>query len=451
MKKWIIRIFIIFLLALVAAFIFYVYPKLPIINAYAAKRACSSIFVSGRTLESVQEQELKEFPQSLPSLDVIISKGIVEAKSFGLSKVTSVYRQGLGCKVVIDIDDTVQSPIDKDAPILSSTDTLYWPYGMKEYADKAEGIDYDKLDEAIELAFDEERQWEKKTRALLIMHKGQLLSEKYLSPYNRETPFLGWSMTKSVENILVGILVKEGKLDIQKSKLFARWQNDERKNIKLDNLLRMNSGLSWNEEYGSISQVTEMLFLEESTGDYAIQSPYLSPPGEVWNYSSGSSNIINQLIKESFESEEDYLLFPYEKLFHKLDIKSAQLETDERGDYVMSSFMYATARDWAKLGQLMLNNGVWLQDTIITNDWVEYSFSETAHSEGRYGAHMWRNGNPKEYSSCPDDTYKFSGYEGQYVIMIPSLDLVVVRLGLSKGPPFNMDGVMGLIVESVVK
>jgi len=449
MKNWFFRLIILLIIALIAVFVFYVYPKLPIINAYAAKRACSSIFVSGRTLESVQKEDLGEFPQNLATVNVLEDKGIVEAKSFGLSKVTSVYRQGLGCKVVIGIDDTPQVRLNNEGSVLSDTDTLYWPYGVKEHSQKLKGIDYNKLDEAFRLAFDKTDNWEKKTRALLVMQNGQLLKEEYSSPYNRETPFLGWSMTKSVENILVGILVKEGKLDIQKSNLFAKWQNDERKNIKLDNLLRMNSGLSWNEEYGSISQVTEMLFLEESTGDYAIQSPYLSPPGEVWNYSSGSSNIINQLIKESFESEEDYLLFPYEKLFHKLDIKSAQLETDERGDYVMSSFMYATARDWAKLGQLMLNNGVWLQDTIITNDWVEYSFSETAHSEGRYGAHMWRNGNPKEYSSCPDDTYKFSGYEGQYVIMIPSLDLVVVRLGLSKGPPFNMDGVMGLIVEAL--
>lgn len=449
MKKWIIRFFVILFIVLIATFILYVYPKLPIINAYAAKRACSSIFVSGRTLESVYNEELKAFPQSLASLKVIEEKGIVEAKSFGLSKVTSVYRRGLGCKVVIDIDETLQKSLDKDAPILSETDTLYWPYGMKEYSIDREGVDYKILDKAFELAFDKEDKWEKKTRALLVMHKGELLDEQYLKPYNRETPFLGWSMTKSIANILVGILVKEGKLDIDSKNLFPEWQNDERRHIKLDNLLRMNSGLAWNEEYGSVSQVTEMLFMEESAGEYAISSPYESPPGDVWNYSSGTSNIVNQLIKESFENNEDYLQFPYKSLFHKLDIKSAQLETDERGDYVMSSFMYATARDWAKIGQLIINDGIWLQDTIITKEWIDYSFSETDHSEGRYGAHMWRNGSPKEYSSCPADTYKFSGYEGQYVIIIPSLDLVVVRLGLSKGPPFDMDEVMRLIIEAI--
>jgi len=211
----------------------------------------------------------------------------------------------------------------------------------------------------------------------------------------------------------------------------------------------MNSGLQWNEEYGAVSQVTEMLFLKETAADYALSAPYGTPPGETWSYSSGTTNIINRLIKNTFENEESYLNFPKAAIFDKLDMPTAQIETDESNEYVLSSFMYATAREWGKLGQLYLNEGKWLNDTIFTKEWHDYSLTTTPHSEGRYGAHIWLNGSPKDYPSCPDDTYKFSGYEGQYVIVIPSLELVIVRLGLSKGPPFDMDKVLGMIIDAV--
>jgi len=449
MKKWIFRVLLLLFIIILLGFIFLVYPKLPIINGYVAKRACSSIFISGRSVESLHLEDFNTFPQSIASIKVSEEDLTVSAYSLGLSEVVSVYRPGLGCKLLIGEDNHQLNYKAPSTPFLKSTDTLPWPYGIKDVTPDISEDQIQKLQSALSEAFDKGDAWEKKTRAMLVMKNGQLLAEKYRAPYNRETPFLGWSMTKSVTNILIGILIKEGKLNVDQTDLFEEWAHDDRKNISLDNLMRMNSGLQWNEEYGSVSQVTEMLFLKETAADYALSAPYENTPGDTWSYSSGTTNIINRLIKNTFDNEEAYLNFPNAAIFDKLDMPTAQIETDESNEYVLSSFMYASAREWGKLGQLYLNEGIWLNDTIITKEWHDYSLTPTPYSEDKYGAHIWLNGNPKEYPSCPDDTYKFSGYEGQYVIVIPSLELIIVRLGLSKGPPFDMDKVLGMIIDAV--
>lgn len=446
MKKWILRSSLLLVVVLIVVFVFFVYPKLPIINGFAAKRACSCLYVGDREINAVEQEELGAFPQNLATVEVDSKNKTVSATTFGLHKMTSVFRPGLGCKLVIGEDDykTAHVPLLKRQASEKSqveTDSIILSTGMTQQK-------LAKLNLALEEAFDSGEAWKKKTRAMLVQYKGVTLAEKYRAPHDKDTPFLGWSMTKSVCNILVGILLKEGKLDLQQDNLFPEWAGDERRNITLDNLMRMNSGLEWNEAYGSVSQVTEMLFLEESAAEYARASSYESAPGDVWEYSSGTTNLIGRLIKNSFDKEEDYYDFPSRALFDKLEMYSAQIETDEKNEYVMSSYMHATARDWAKLGKLYLDEGIYDGiDTIFTKEWHNYSLTPTSHSEGRYGAQIWLNGDPKDYPSCPADTYKFSGFEGQYVVMIPSVDLVVVRLGLGKDFPF--DKVLGMIMEAV--
>lgn len=448
MKKWMLRFSLLFFIALIAVFAFFVYPKLAIINGFAAKRACSCKYVAGRTLKTIAQEELEAFPQNLASIEEDYKNKSVSATTFGLQKMTSIFRPGLGCKLIIDEDDHKAQYLPEPLKIsqLKSSHEVFQvevPDSLQNYYSKRS----EKIEHALDVAFDKEGEWSKKTRAMLVIQNGLMLAERYRAPHDKNTPFLGWSMTKSVCNILVGILVKQGKLNLQQDNLFPEWSGDERRNITLDNLMRMNSGLEWNEAYGSVSQVTEMLFLEESAAEYARASAYESKPGDVWEYSSGTTNLIGRLIKNTFENEEDYFNFPKKALFDKLGLESAQLETDEQNEYVMSSFMHATARDWAKLGRLYLDEGVIDgMDTLFNKEWYDYSLHPTPHSEGRYGAHIWLNGEPKDYPSCPEDAYKFSGYEGQYVVMIPSLDLIVVRLGLGKDFPF--DKVLGMIIEA---
>lgn len=430
-------------------YFFYLAPRLPVVNAYAAKRACTCYFVTNRTAESIIEKELSTFPFNLTSLEYDDNRKYATASFFGLKKVQSHYDPDLGCSLQHGAKQKFKS-FEKPLPsFINPTDTLLWPFGNREMELKIEGVDYSKINEALDLAFDSEGLWEKQTLSMVIIHKDTLVAERYAPDIQRETLLLGWSMTKSVCNALMGILHRDGKLKLTDKMLFEEWSNDDRGDLTIDNLLRMNSGLQWNEDYGDNSDATTMLFRANSASDYAVQLPLEFKPTVQFEYSSGTTNLLSRLIRKKFDNHSDYLAFPYKRLLYPLNIFSTQLETDASGQYVLSSFMNATTRDWSKLGLLYLNDGVWNQDTILSKEWIDYSFSETPNSEGKYGAHIWRNGSPKEYPSCPQDTYRFSGYEGQYVFMIPSQDLVVVRMGLSKGPPFDMDKVLKSILDAI--
>jgi len=210
----------------------------------------------------------------------------------------------------------------------------------------------------------------------------------------------------------------------------------------------MNSGLEWTEQYGSISDITQGLFMEEDFINFARSKPAELEPGKEWEYASGTTNLISGLIKRRFESYQDYLDYPHDKLFSALGLDNPVMETDEAGNYIMSSYMWATARDWGKLGQLYLNKGNWNDQQLIDTSYINWSLQPHPASPD-YGSHVWLNTTQKEFPSAPASMYWFSGYEGQYVFVIPQENLIVVRLGLSKGPPFNMDEVLREILECI--
>ncbi len=272
------------------------------------------------------------------------------------------------------------------------------------------------------------------TRAVLVMQNGKVIAEKYATGYSSETPLLGWSMTKSVTNAMIGLLVQDGKLEVDKPAPITEWQNDDRKNITLDHLLRMSSGLAFVEDYASPSDATRMLFTKKDAGAYAIASKLSAKPGTVWSYSSGTTNILQELIRRQFPNHADYLAFPHLRLFQKLGMNSAILEPDASGTYVGSSFMYATARDWAKFGQLYAQDGVYNGERILPKGWAAYSSRLTPNSNGEYGAQFWLNKNDKDF---PQDAFMAEGFEGQNVTIIPSRGLVLVRLGMTYKGEFN--------------
>ncbi len=449
MRKIILYLLLIIFISILAVFFLYLNPRLPVLNAYSAKRACSCYFVTNRTPESISEKELNNFPFSLTSVKYNDKEQYVEASFLGIQKSRVVFDNNLGCIQTQKGKDTLN--FKKPTPsFLSESDTLLWPYGIRENDVEVTGVDYKKIEAALDYAFDVDNQWEKQTLSMVVIHKDTLIAERYANGLHKETPILGWSMTKSITNALIGILFKEGKLKLDDKNLFADWANDERSDIMLDNLLRMNSGLEWNEDYGDNSDATIMLFKETSAADYAKKAKAEHAPGDVFEYSSGTTNLLSALIKSKFDNTQDYFAFPYTKLFHPLKIYSAQIEPDASGTYVLSSFMHATTRDWGKLGLLYLNDGIWQNDTILSPKWVNYSFKETPGSQPSYGMQIWRNGdNPKFWPSAPEDTYYFGGYEGQWVIMIPSKDLVIVRMGLSKGPPFDLNGTIEKILAAL--
>jgi CubicO group peptidase (beta-lactamase class C family) len=308
-------------------------------------------------------------------------------------------------------------------------------------------IDYNRINIALQEAFAENNPKNiKRTRAIVVLQNGKIIAEKYAEKITKETPLLGWSMTKSVTSALIGILVKEGKLTLNKPAPIAEWKNDERNKITLDHLLRMSSGLDFEENYATPSDATEMLFRSKNAGLFAIQSKAKAAAGQIWSYSSGTSNILQEIIRRQFQNLADYQAFPHQKLFQKLGMYSAVLEPDASGTYIGSSFMYANARDWAKFGQLYLQDGVWNGERILPEGWVKYSSTETPNSDGKYAAHFWLYHNANQY---PADVYHAIGFEGQFVTIVPSKNLVIVRLGCTPGDNFDHIKLVKEIIKSV--
>jgi hypothetical protein len=409
-------------------------PKLPIASGYAAKKMCSCTFISERGQESIQNEDLGISPLNLTSTEIDFENKMVTTSIMGMAERTAEYRGRLGCVLLSGEDDY---NIQLDIPSIKPDPTAYWPYGPREIRDAVEGVNYEALDVAIKNAFDPSMNIDSiRTRAVVVIYKDTLVGELYANGYGQETELLGWSMTKSITSALVGILSKEGRLSVNDKNLFTHW-DDGRAKITINDLLQMQSGLKFDEVYDQISDATTMLFMSEDIVSTASYQPLLHKPGTHWSYSSGTSNIISGLIRSKFKSHEDYLKFPHEALFNKIGMHSAHLEIDESGNYIGSSYCYATPRDWAKFGLLYLNDGIWGDERILPEGWVDYSRKPAEHSGGIYGGHFWQNHNQASYPDVPEDLFSCNGHEGQFVFIIPSYDAVVVRMGLSESFDIN--------------
>lgn len=279
----------------------------------------------------------------------------------------------------------------------------------------------------------------RRTRAVVIVHDGQIVGERYAEGFSEETRLAGWSMTKSVVGALIGILVGEGRLAPEARRLLSEWQApDPRAAITVEDLLRMRSGLRFSEVYEDLSSdVIEMLFNRADTAGYAASRPLDAAPAAKWSYSSGSTNILSRIAR-TIVGEEQYPEWPRRALFDRIGMSSAIMERDGSGTFVGSSFMLATARDWARFGQLYLQDGVWDGVRVLPDGWVRFGTTPTLESpDGMYGAHWWLKLKPEigggsaAAARIPPDAYFAIGHEGQTLTIIPSRRLVVVRLGLS--------------------
>jgi CubicO group peptidase (beta-lactamase class C family) len=245
-------------------------------------------------------------------------------------------------------------------------------------------------------------------------------------------------MAKSFINAMVGILVKQGKLDVMQPAGFDEWKGDERYKITINNLMQMQSGLKWNEDYGNRSDVTLMLHCESDMSHFALDRPIAYPTGTHWYYSSGATNIVSYLIRKQFTNDSSYYVFANNQLFNKIGAPDAVFEVDPSGTRVGSSYLYATARDYARFGLLFENDGVFNGERILPEDWVKYSTSVASASNGRYGAFFWLN-RSKVLPSAPEDMFACDGHDGQHIYILPTQELVVVILGYSPTFKGGMD------------
>lgn len=438
MVKKVISLLVIFVVLLLIGFFIFVLPQLEVMTSYAARNTCTAVFMSNRSIDNFTKLELQQSPLHHVTVETNNQNKTVTASVFGLKKKTA-YATACGCNFKPETPCPTLSPkksIKEDyMPFIETGDTLM------------ANVDYKSLQSAIDSAFDSDGKAIKKTKAILAYYKGQIIAEQYMDGIDQSTPLLGWSMTKSIINALIGTLVLDGRLSVNDPTSIPEWANDDRKHITIDNLLRMNTGLEWEEEYAIVSDVTTMLFKRDNIAAYAIDKPLETEPGKVWEYSSGTSNILTYVIKQSIIDYKTYLNFPQVRLFDKLKMNSAFIEMDEHGNYIGSSYGYATARDWLKFGLLYLNDGVWDGERILPEGWVEYSQSPTPHSKGEYGCHFWLNTDKQYFPDCPVDMYSASGYNGQRVFILPAQDMVIVRLGESD--KLDMNQLVSNILSSI--
>ena len=413
----------IILLAVVGLFLLTPAPK--IVTGVAAKRACSCHFLAGRSPEYIAANENNYSLIKLAKITYDEQQKTATATFLGLGKLTAAYRDGLGCAIV-----TENYPIEKvQASSFAIPKAAPMPdvFADSNFAAKPD-FDTEKLNRAVEKAFE----GKKKTRAVVIVKDGQIIAEKYSAGLDESSLLLGWSMTKSITSAMAGVMVQKGMIDIDKPVGIPEWQEDERTKITWNNLLQMCSGLKWNENYFWVSDVTKMLAMRGDMYQHAIQSKAKFAPEKKFLYSSGTTNIVAGLQRRQFADIQSYWAFPYRELFHKIGMNSAIMETDASGTFVGSSYSFATARDWAKFGMLYLNDGVWQGERILPEGWAAYTAKTAPGSEGDYGSFFWLNAG-EQYPDAPREAYGAQGFQGQYVYVVPSQNLVVVRLGTGIG------------------
>ena len=420
------------LLLIVVAIIFggkYIIDRSMIFTGYAAKNLASGIFVATRSQESLESEDLKFSLVGLASNEVDYENKIVYSNFLGFGKQTAIYRKGLGVCLVSKTDN-IEELKKLSITLPTMPDSLvkqYFPKGDKLRNNISDYFDVDKLNNAIKNTFKQGN-----TRSIIVAYDTIAMTEVYADGFSKDSKILGWSMSKSIASAMIGILSKQGKIDIKKPTPIKEWENDDRKNITTRSILNMTSGLEWNEDYGDISEVTRMLYEETNCSKLAINQPKAFAPDSVWSYSSGSSNILTEIVKREFTNINDYWNFPYKEFFHKISMYNTIMETDASGNFVGSSYTYATTRDWTRFGLLYLKNGIWYGDTIIAPDWVKYTQKEAPNSDGKYGAQFWVNKSGHELPDAPADIYFADGYQGQRVYIIPSKNLVITRMGLTK-------------------
>ncbi|WP_405396924.1 serine hydrolase domain-containing protein [Maribacter sp. Asnod2-G09] len=421
------------------------YPKLNLISGYASKNMASSVFIADRDPDDITLNDNDMPLIKLADTEVSNENTSATAKVYGLMPRTAVYKEGLGA--VLTNKEFSKHNFDIVPNRFKVQDSLPFPYGNNGVVDTVlENVAYDKLEVAFENAFQDPEQ---KTRSLLVVHKNQIIGERYIRGFSKDTKILGWSMTKSILSTLYGILEYKGEIKMDYKPLSQEISKVNPKNgITLNHLLRMQSGLEWDENYFKISDVTRMLFLDSDMTLAQRNKNVVAAPTLVWNYSSGTTNLLSGILREQFATHQEYLDFPYKELIDKIGMNSMLLETDLSGNYILSSYGWATTRDWAKFGLLYLNKGDWNGNRIFSESWSDYVAKPTINSNGTYGAHFWLNAEGK-YEDIPTDLYSVNGFQGQRIFIIPSKDLVVVRTGLKEQTDEQFNTLLKEIIASI--
>lgn len=441
LRKIILRALSLLLLLSLAFGIWYAWRALPIISGFGTKNMASAVYLQHRDEASVLREELAFFPVSLGSFTVNKEDSSVTGSVWGLAKRKAIYRAGIGCTLVNDLTESAirQQRFNLPAIPVLNRDTISWPYGDQIADSLPAGVDTAALQQAIDHVMKATTKKGKPafTRAFLVVYDGKIIGERYAPGFNKNSVMIGWSMSKSLTAAVIGVLAKAGKLNPDAPAPVPEWKNTNKEKITLKQLLQQTSGLDFTEDYGSPSEATDMLFKRGDMGAFTAMLPLKFQPGTIFNYSSGNANILSRIIRQTV-GDSGYAAFPYQALFHKINMYSLLLEPDASGTYIGSSYSYATARDFARFGLLYYNNGNWNGEQLLPENWVKETVQPAAaNKQQRYGYQFWLNGiNDKDpakrwFPDAPADMFFADGFGGQNIFIIPSKKLIVVRLGVN--------------------
>lgn len=433
-------------------------PK--VATGFVADILCAETFVSGLD----PRRNFAETNDAMPGTSLITwamdyqvdrVRKDVTVTLFGIGRSHAVYREGLGCTLEHEtgIVDVTVPPDDRPPALLPE---IAGPAIISPQSRE--------LAAAFDRAFAEPAQPPyRRTRAVVVMKSGRIIAERYADGIGSETPLLGFSMTKSVISALTGVLVRQGKLKLDGPAPVAAWNdpNDPRHAITVDHLLRHTAGLalgsSLQASLGSAFEpVNRMKFVEADMAAYAESIPLETAPGTAWNYHDGNVLVLSHLIRVAAGGNPaDALAFARHELFGPLGMRHVTLQLDGAGTIEGSSEMLASARDWARFGQLYLDDGVAGGKRILPEGWVNYSATATSNAWVGIGAGFWTNQGDSFGAKLriahgwPRDAFFAKGTIGQYTIVIPSERLVIVRLGRSPNWPPEADGVFDLVRDVV--
>jgi len=406
-------------------------------TGYSAKIVCSNSFLASRPGEGVLATDVQAPGHPLLKYVGVSVDPVARTVSASLLRVLgesrAVYRPGLGCVSVPDGGAVQLAPLPPPAmPNMAA----FWPAGERTELSQ---------DPALAAVLDDVRLTGPGMRAVVVVRNGRIVGERYGEGFDDTTPLLGWSMTKTVNAAIIGTLVGEGRLSLDQNDLFERWGMDERSEITIAHLMAMSGGLEFDEDYGDVTDVTRMLYLESDMADFAANKPLTARPGGRFSYSSGTAVMLSRIWQDAFDDPAEALAWPRERLFGPLGMTSAVLEADASGTFVGSSYMYATARDWARFGEFLRREGRWdmldgagnyVEQAILPDGFVSWMREPAPASAGVYGrGQLWLKG-PGESDAdaeLPADAFWLRGHDGQSITIIPSRSLVVVRLGLTPG------------------
>lgn len=396
--------------------------------AYSAKMVCSYQFIAGRDTQEVLARDVHE-PAAHWLLRYISAASdhderAITTRLFGvLGEGRAVHRDGFGC-VTVPQGSTVAA-MTPPVPATADKDALWLQGERVELSQDAE----------LQSLLTDEALVGPGMRAVVIVRDGRIVAERYGTGFSADTPLLGWSMTKTITAAIIGTLIKDDRLSLEQDGLFEEWSGDERSAITVADLMAMSSGLAFNEDYGGLTDVTRMLYLEPDMAAFAAGMPLTSGPGETFSYSSGSTAMLSRVWQDVFAGPQEAALYPQEALFTPLGMSSAVLEADASGTFVGSSYLYASARDWARFGEFLRNDGVWEGAQLLPAGFVDWMRQAAPASNGAYArGHMWLQGpgeGSNEAHGLPADTFWLRGHDGQSVVVIPSRGLVIARLGLT--------------------